>query len=284
MFSKYPRLPLLLLSASFACAQVSANNAVETVPAKNITYPNKARNAISITFDDARATQLTEGVPLLNQYQVKGTFYLIPKAVSEHIAGWKAAAKAGHEIGNHSSSHLCTGNFQWLRSQNAGLEQVNLAWMEKDILDANTYLETNLGVKIRSFAYPCGQTFVGRGEAVKSYVPIVAKYFDTGRRWLDETGNNPGYVDFVQLTSLVIDGKTFEQVKQMIEQLRANNAWIILTGHDVGSSAQYTTDKQMLTQLFGYLQAPENGFWLGTVSEVADHIRAQRTAPKTEMK
>lgn len=246
------------------------------VDAQKIVYPQGARNAISITFDDARATQLSHGVPILERHNVKATFYVVPKFVETNLEGWKGVVKAGHEIGNHTSSHLCTGNFQWLRDLNAGLEQVDLAWLEQDILHASQSLKAQLGTDIKSFAYPCGQTFVGRGSEVKSYVPLVAKHFETGRRWMDETGNNPGYVDFAQLTSLPMDGRTYEQIIEMIEYFRTNNAWIILAGHEVGQLAQYSTDADVLEKLLVYLNEPKNGYWVAPVSKVAELIKAQR--------
>lgn len=264
---------------AFACHAFA--NQLAVVDAQKIVYPQGARNAISITFDDARATQLSHGFPILERHNVKATFYVVPKFVETNLEGWKGVVKAGHEIGNHTSSHLCTGNFQWLRDLNAGLEQVDLAWLEQDIQKATQSLKAQLGTDIKSFAYPCGQTFVGRGSEVKSYVPLVAKHFETGRRWMDETGNNPGYVDFAQLTSLPMDGRTYEQIIEMIEYFRMNNAWIILAGHEVGQLAQYSTDTEVLEKLLAYLNDPKNGYWVAPVSKVAAVIKAQREV-KTE--
>ncbi|KKL21368.1 hypothetical protein LCGC14_2446170, partial [marine sediment metagenome] len=134
----------------------------------------------------------------------------------------------------HTSNHVCTGNFEWLRKQNLSLEETTLAWLENDILSAQTYLTQQLGVTPRAFAYPCGNTFVGRGVNTKSYVPIIAKHFDSGRTWLDESANNPNFTDFAQLTGLRIDGLSFAEIITMLEQLRENNAWLILAGHNIG--------------------------------------------------
>ena len=37
-------------------------------------YPNNAKHAISISFDDARKSQVEVGLPILNKHQVKATF------------------------------------------------------------------------------------------------------------------------------------------------------------------------------------------------------------------
>ncbi|RRS10277.1 polysaccharide deacetylase [Pseudoalteromonas sp. J010] len=240
------------------------------------TYPNGARNAISLTFDDARTSQVTVAIPLLNRYKVKGTFYVMPSKIAENLSLWQGAVKQGHEIGNHTNEHLCTGNFAWLREKNQGLEQVDLAYIERDITYTTEYIEKHLGVTPRSFAYPCGNTFVGRGENVKSYVPIIARHFDSGRTWLDESANHPTYTDFAQLTGIRMDGLSFSALKSHLEQLRANNSWIILAGHEVGEGGMYTVDSEMLEALIPYLQDPKNGYWLDTVSNVGDYIKAKR--------
>ncbi|CAH9064366.1 hypothetical protein PSECIP111854_03429 [Pseudoalteromonas sp. CIP111854] len=239
-------------------------------------YPNQARNAISITFDDARASQLDVGMPILDKYNVKVTFYVMPEPVRARLADWQGVANNGHEIGNHTQSHLCTGNFQWLRAMGKGLEQVDLTWMRDDIEKTNQFIESNLGVPPRSFAYPCGNTFVGRGSEVQSYVPLIAELFITGRTWLDETANNANYTDFAQLTGIRIDGMTFEQIKATLEAMRFSQSWIILAGHEVGSKGKYTIDRDALDALIVYLKDPSNGYWLDTVDNVANFIDKQR--------
>lgn len=239
-------------------------------------YPDKAHNAVSITFDDARHSQVDVGTAILDKHQVKATFYVSPFNVKERLTKWQDAVKSGHEIANHTSSHVCTGNFEWLRKQNLSLEETTLAWLENDILSAQTYIKEQLCVTPRAFTYPCGNTFVGRGINTKSYVPIIAKHFDSGRTWLDESANNPNFTDFAQLTGLRIDGLSFAEIITMLEQLRENNAWLILAGHEIGKGDQYTTDAKVLEQLLVYLQDPDNGYWIDTVSNVGDYVKANR--------
>ncbi|OUS72866.1 polysaccharide deacetylase [Pseudoalteromonas sp. A601] len=263
---------LLLISTALFCAQ----NVAATNKYVGFGYPDQAQNAISITFDDARHSQVDTGLAILDKHNVKATFYVSPFNVKERLDKWKKAVAADHEIANHTSSHVCTGNFEWLRQLDLSLEQTTLKWLEKDILDAQVYIKANLGVTPRAFAYPCGNTFVGRGINTQSYVPLIAKHFDTGRTWLDETANNPNFTDFAQLTSLKIDGLRFDEIIAMLEQLRGNNSWLILAGHEIGKGDQYTTDKKVLEQLIRHIKDPKNGYWLGTVSEVADYIKHHR--------
>lgn len=258
----------LALLIALVVATGTIKNAVAHEPQKSI-YPNGAKYAISLSFDDARASQIDNGVGLLNKHKVKASFYLMPYHMQQREDKWRAVAEAGHEIANHSTSHLCTGNFRWLRAQNKGLEQVDLAFIEQDIASANEYIEQHTGVKPTGFAYPCGQTFVGRADNVKSYVPVIAKHFHHGRTWNDETANDPYYVDLAQVRAMRMDGQSFVELKALLENAKFENAWIVLAGHEVGEKGLYTVDSKALEQLIIYLKDPANGYWLAPVGEVA---------------
>ena len=112
--------------------------------------------------------------------------------------------------------------------------------------EANRRIAELLGVTPESFAYPCGQTFVGRGTNTQSYVPVAAKLFVTARGWLDEAPNDPAYVDFAQLTGIESDGKDFEDVLPIIEGAAKTGMWVVLAGHDMRASGSQTTRLAML--------------------------------------
>ncbi len=238
-------------------------------------WPEGARAAVSLTFDDARHSQVDKGTALLNRFDVKATFYVVPGAVEERLEGWKAAVAAGHEIANHSLVHPCSGNFLWSRDR--ALERYTLEAMRNELVQANARLNELLGVRPVSFAYPCGQKFIGRGRQTTSYVPLVAELFTSGRGWLDEAASDPAYVDLAQLTGIEMDGKTFEEVVVLLDQAKADGLWIVLSGHERDTDGRQTTRLGMLEKLIPYLQDPANGFWLGTVEEIADFVVANRT-------
>jgi len=238
------------------------------------TWPNGRRVAISLSFDDARASQVDGGTALLDRYGVKATFYVVPSAVEKKLEGWKQAAASGHEIGNHSLNHPCSGNFAWSRGK--ALEDYTIDQMRRELTDANRRITELLGVTPESFAYPCGQTFVGRGVGTQSYVPIAASVFLTSRGWLDEAPNDPSYVDFAQLTGIESDGKDFEQILAIVEAARQTGSWVVLAGHDIGKGGPQTTRVEMLERLCAYANDPSNGVWMAPVGTVAKYVRARR--------
>lgn len=239
-----------------------------------IPWPEGKRMALSLSFDDGRASQVDVGTPLFDRYDAKVTFYLVPSAVEQRLSKWKQAAGNGHEMGNHSQNHPCSGNFLWAREK--AIEEYTLEQMEEELEDANQQIEQMLGVIPTTFAYPCGQTYVGRGTNTQSYVPVVAELFTAGRGWLDEAPNDPSYCDMAQITGVSMDAKNFDEIKPMIEAAAEQGLWLVLAGHDIGEEGAQTTRTEMLEALIQYAQNPANGIWLAPVGEVADYVVAER--------
>jgi len=267
---------VIVLSTS--CSRVSPQ--VSDLPVlenrKDFRWPQGKRAAISLTFDDARHTQITNGIPLLDEYGVKATFYVSLNRLEQDADAWKAAAANGHEIGNHTLTHPCSGNFTFINDDRA-LEAYTLDRMSAEIVESNAAIERLLDVSPVSFAYPCGQKYVGRGRNLKSYVPLVAEHFLSGRGWMDEWANDPAYCDMAQLMAMEVDGKSFEQIKELIDRRLADGGWLVLAGHEISDQGRQTTQMATLRALCEYAQDPANGLWLDTVEAVTRHIQKQRT-------
>jgi len=248
----------------------------EVAPAAKFTWPDGKRAAVSLTFDDARTSQLDVGMPLLNAYGVKATFYVSLVPVEKRLAEWKAVPAGGHEIGNHSMRHACTGNYPgWI---DHALEDYTLAQMAAELDQASAAIERLLGVRPVTFAYPCGQKFVGRGQNVKSYVPLIAQRFLAGRGWRDEGANDPAFCDPAQLMTLEFDGLTYEQLKALVEQAVRKGQWLVLCGHEIGTGGRQTVRTDTLRAFCEYAQDPQSGLWVDTVANVARYVVQQRSA------
>lgn len=266
----YSRNLFLTILCFFLSAQLLLAQQAETA----FAWPEGKQIAISLSFDDARASQVDAGTALLDHYGVKGTFYVVPNSVKQRLEGWKKAVASGHEIGNHSFNHPCTGNFPWSRQK--AIENYTLKQMRNELILANKDIKELLGVESEVFAYPCGQTYIGRGENTKSYVPVVSKLFLSGRGWLDEGPNAPQFCDLAQLTGMEMDGKDFEQILPLIENAKKSGAWLVLAGHEMGTSGNQTTRLSMLKKLIEYAQNPANGIWIAPVGTVAKYIKGQK--------
>jgi peptidoglycan/xylan/chitin deacetylase (PgdA/CDA1 family) len=243
---------------------------------KEFNWPEGKQMAISLTWDDARPSQVTIGTAILNSYETKATFYVLPSPVYDELGAWKEAVKAGHEIGNHSFNHPCSGNFLWARKN--ALENYTESKMELEFEASNEKLFQMLGVTPTQFAYPCGQTFIKRGTETQSYVPLVAKHFESGRTWLDEAPNDPVFCDLAQITGVEMDGKSFKEILAIIEPARENGLWLVLGGHEINKGGIQTTKTKTLKKLLKYLN--ETGaIWVAPVGEIVDYINKNRELP-----
>lgn len=263
---------LMLLSAGITQQKVSQSAQKEIT--KLFKWPHGKRAAVSLSFDDARLSQVDTGLALLKKHGVKVTFFVESGNLEKRRNGWKQAVLDGHEIGNHSVTHPCTGNYAF--SRNNALEDYDLGMMEKQLDGGNAEIRRLLGVTPRTFAYPCGQKFVGRGQKVKSYVPLVAERFLVGRGYLDESANDPAFCDLAQAMGTPFDDMDFDGMKSLVNQAAGEGRWVIFVGHEIGKRGSQITDTAALESLCEYLKDPANGIWLGTVNEIGEYVQKQR--------
>lgn len=239
------------------------------------SWPAGKRAAVSLTWDDARESQLDYGLPILRRYACPATFYVLPAAVEARRADWLAAAREGHEIGNHTVHHPCSGNFSW-QPANSMLEIFTLERLEAELLEANERLTRLFGAPPETYAYCCGQTFVGRGLAVKSYVPLIARHFLAGRLFRSEDSNLPERCDLAQLFGIQLDHLTFSEARAKVEAAIASGGWAIFAGHEVGDDPRaLSTSPHVLAELCSYLQS-RGDVWITTVRDGARHLASQR--------
>lgn len=239
-------------------------------------WPDGRRAAVSLSWDDARVSQVEIGIPLLNEYGIRGSFYVLPRPVEKHLEQWRSALARGHEIGNHTINHPSGGNFTWQKPEYM-LESYTLERIEQEIIEANQRLEALLGTRPTTFAYCAGQTFVGRGLGVKSYVPLIAKHFMIGRTYFLPTYNIPDRCDRAQINGIGIDNLPFEQVRFYIDAAVDGKGWAVLVGHEMGNpSDRLNTSADVLRRVCDYLKSrPE--IWVDTVAAVGDHFNRQQS-------
>lgn len=234
-------------------------------------WPDGKRAALSLTFDDARLTQPDVGLPILDSHGVKATFYVMAAPAAQRLEVWRQAVRNGHEIGNHTATHPCSGNFAF--SRHNALESYTLDRIEAEMAEADAQIEDLLGVIPSTFAYPCGQTYVGRGKALQSYIPVVARRFLAGRGFHGESANHPHICDLAHLLSTSTDGMKWNQLLPLLTSTVEQGDWLILTAHEVGAEPRFQfmlTDT--LERVCRYATDPVNGVWIDTVENISRYV------------
>ncbi len=240
---------------------------------QDFEWPDGKKMAVSLSFDDARKSHPNGGAEFLSHNGIKATFYVVPSAVKTDLAAWKKIVKDGHEIGNHTMFHPCTGNFDWTTGKE--LENYDLQKMRMELLEANESISAMLGVTPVSFAYTCGESYVGRGSKTVSMVPLIDELFQSGRDWRNEMTNDPSFVDLAQVRATEMDGIDFEDIRETLKTAMKEGSWVALAGHEIDERGPQTVRIDFLIELFSFVKAnPE--IWLATDGEIAAYIKSTR--------
>jgi hypothetical protein len=247
-------------------------------------WSGDCRGAVSLTFDDGSQSQLDIAIPILNEYGLLGTFYINPGGDDwkQRLAPWHKVALTGHEIGNHTISHICSRNFGWGVAKT--LETITLDDIEADVLEAERRIRELVPEQsVRSFCYPCYQEYVGEGANRKSYVPVIAKYFPAARG-MGEAPNHPAFTDLHYLTSVTIAGwMPGSELCVLAEESVKQGRWVVLVFHGLQNEPRSPrvpgsyyhgspVSAEDFRELCKYLAANRDRIWTAPTVTIAQKI------------
>jgi hypothetical protein len=185
-------------------------------------------------------------------------------------------AARGHEIGNHTLSHMCSCNLH-PDPDYRGLEKVTLADIEADVVEAEKrLLQLIPGTGPRSFCYPCYQTDVGEGPTRQSYVPVIARHFVAGRAG-GEFGfaNHPLHTDLHCLVSSDCTRRSGPELVGLVERAARRGHWIVFTFHSIDSGRLGIPEYEFL-DLVDHLAANRRRIWTAPMKEIAQYLASVR--------
>lgn len=182
---------------------------------------------VSFTFDDVPESALTQGARILEQYDVRGTFYIAGGLADRVEAGrrlisqrgCKKLAKSGHEIACHTFTHI--------KVPHHDAEAIH------EDLDRNAeYLETvdPRNGEQRNFAYPYNAASIFTRD-------IFASRFMTCRAGGERI--NRGRVNSAFLSGVEIRQPDEEArgLTRWIDDVVDQHGWLIFFTHDVASKS-----------------------------------------------
>jgi sialate O-acetylesterase len=235
--------------------------------------------AVSLTYDDALNVHLDNAIPLLDSLGLKGTFYLSGyfPAFRTRVADWKAAAVKGHELGNHTLFHPCTGKLpgrEWV-PPDYDLGNYTMQRLVDEIKMANTLLEALDGKTKRSFAYPCGDTKIGD----ESYVDKIKTEFAAAR---GVKGRMPkiSEIDLFDVDAYVISGQSGEELIALVKQAMQSNALIVFLFHGVGGEHSLDVSLDGHRKLLHFLKQNEKDIWIAPFVDIAEYVKQHNQGNK----
>jgi len=215
----------------------------------------------------------------MDERGIKGTFSLCPSFLRSPGAldPWRAVAERGHEIGNHTFSHIMSSN----HNGRPGLEDITLADIEQDILKAQEIL-LPLAPHQRhwTFCYPSYETHVGRGRGRQTYVPVVAKHFLAGRTGVEYgCANHPWTVDLACAWGIDTQRMSGFEMIGLVEELTRRGRWVVFAFHEI-DGRRLTVGSHNFRMLLDYLAANSDRILtepLGTIAERIASLQETRS-------
>ena len=226
--------------------------------------------AVSLTYDDALESQILNAALDLDQRGLKGTFFLTggSMSVSRTPQAWAALATHGHELAAHTMTHPCGGSSGGFKDPADRLEAYDLKRMAEE-LDGSIQVLRHLGGRPPfTFAYPCGQDWVGEDHS--SYRPLVEQRFAAARGVMDGA-SDPKNVDLFNTGTYNPAGKSLAMLKVVVDDARNGGGWLIFMFHGVGGD-YLTTDEDTHAALLDYLKANPD-IWVAPFGQAAAAVR-----------
>lgn len=260
-----------------ACAALASQAKSE------FSWPNGAKAAVSLAYDDTLASQLDVALPALNAQGVKASFYLQLSSplLTARLSEWRAAAAQGHELGNHTLFHQCSASKpdrEWVAAEN-NLDTISAAQLVQQIRLANSMLFAIDGKTERTFTAPCGDALAGG----QPYLPLIYSDFVAIKA---KTG--PIIADMAQFDVHAVEviapvGSSGAELIALVKQAATYGTMVNFTFHGIGGD-HLTVSAEAHNELLAYLAANRDIYWTDTFINIMRHVKVQQLAGKVNMK
>ena len=242
---------------------------------KPFAWPDGKKAAVSLAYDDALDSQLDHAIPALDKHGLKGSFYLqlSRDPVRDRLAEWRAAAANGHELGNHTLFHQCSGSLparEWVEPQR-DLDKTPVAQMKDQVRLANVMLNAIDGKTERTMTVPCGDVMAQDGNYVQSVAPeFVAIKLGNGAVTPDMLALDPHAVT-VEAPADVTGAQLIARVKDAA----AKGTMANFTFHGIGGD-YLTVSNEAHEELLQHLASHPDVYWVDTFLNIMKYVKQQQ--------
>lgn len=242
-------------------------------------WPEGKKAAVSLAYDDALDSQLDHAIPALDRHGLKGSFYLqlSRDPVRDRLPEWRAVAANGHELGNHTLFHQCSGALpgrEWVEPQR-DLDKTPIAQMKEQVLLANVMLNAIDGRTERTMTVPCGDVVAQDGNYVEPLQPAFVAI---------KLGNGAVTPDMLTLDPYAVTVEapvdvTGAQFIAWVEEAAAKGSMANFTFHGIGGD-YLSVSNEAHEELLHYLASHQDVYWVGTFLDIMKHVKQQQALPE----
>lgn len=238
-------------------------------------WPHKIKAAVNLAYDDAVNSQLDNALPALNKYKLKATFYLplASETLKNRLADWRAAAAQGHELGNHTLFHQCSGavaNRNWLLPEH-DLDKTSVAQMVEQVVLGNTMLHAIDGKTERTFTLPCLESQARDGNYLAALKSEFVAIKTTHGAALHNMNAFDPYAVSVELPNNITGATLIAMVKAAAKK----GTMVNFTFHGIGGD-HLSVSTQAHEELLRYLAEHPDIYWVDTFMNIMQYVKAQQ--------
>lgn len=271
----------LLIFCTSACQlntekEPKTEAAVEKKSEKDFTHLDAANSIMVLTYDDGMDTQQKTAIPQLNEFGFKGTFFLNNVTNRNAVVTWRNAAKAGHELANHTLFHPCPRQFGW--AEEVTTENYTVEQILDEIRTVNSIIELATQTKeLRSFAYPCSRITVGeksyKEDLIQSGIVSFARHGSGDWPVIDRSGKD---LDLMEVPSWSIqEGSNFEQLKGYVDKVIAEEGIGVMQFHGIGGEWLSISSEDHYS-LMQYLNEKKESVVVATFTEAMEYVQTKQ--------
>lgn len=256
---------LLAIALSMVCG-VSAASA-------GTKWPNGAKAAVVLTYDDSLASQLDNAIPTLDSFGFKATFFLAGPRLAD-IPRWRAAAASGHELANHTIFHACPASVYATDPRNTA-EAYTVPSILKEIEQQNVLLTAIDGKMTHGFATPCGNSKVGKEDYLEALrAANLVTYVRGVYTSPEHLRANIAEMDPMHIPSRGFDEKvTGAELIAFAKEAQAGGGMAVYLFHGVAGDYLQVSDKAH-KELLTWLAANKGEVWVTTLQGALDWAKA----------
>lgn len=244
-------------------------------------WPDGAKAAVVLTYDDALSSQLDHVVPVLDKAGLRGTFFL-SNVKRADVTRWRAAAAEGHELANHTVFHPCAAA-QFPADPRYTTEAYTPASMLTEIEQQNVLLTAIDGRDKHGFGLPCGKSLAGGVD----YLPALRKaalvtYVRGAPGAVGDLAADASAMDAMHVPATDFpDGVRSAQLIAFTQKAIDGGGMAVLVFHGVGADYLRVSDADHQA-LIDWLLAHRGEVWVTTLQGALDWAQAHPDGKKPE--
>jgi peptidoglycan/xylan/chitin deacetylase (PgdA/CDA1 family) len=237
-------------------------------------WPDGARAAVNLAYDDAVYSQLDHAIPDLDRYGFHGTFYLTlaHDSVRTRLDEWRRAAANGHELANHAVFHPCSGSKpgrDWV-SPGHDLDNMSLEDITRELQVANAFLHAIDGKTERTFTPPCLDREAGGDLYWDEISPLFVAIKGLGG---DGVTDDMMAVDPYRVEVSGPVGATAEDLIAIVRLAAERGTMANFTFHGIGGD-HLSVSREAHEGLLKHLAENPDIYWVDTFLEIMKFVKS----------